>query len=193
MLYISERKLRNDGARASTLWGQQPSCQLVGTPYSRDKMSAGTNSQDGCATNAKKARPTHATWPLGQSLPRSDCESGASLWYAGAGAGVTASFFCAHAPKLKALAKTVTIMIAVKILILFLTPFVAGCCRALYKRTHTAQRFFSAADDNALNHSLIVTGVSTSTRSKSSMTSAFRIRTHPWLSGWPILSSCFVP
>jgi hypothetical protein len=51
------------------------------------------------------------------------------------------SFFCAQAPKLKALAKTVTIMIAFKILILFLTPFVAGCCRALYKRTQTAQRF----------------------------------------------------
>ena len=41
------------------------------------------------------------------------------------------SFFWAQAPKLKALAKTVTIMIAFKILILFLTPFVAGCCRAL--------------------------------------------------------------
>jgi hypothetical protein len=41
------------------------------------------------------------------------------------------SFFCAQAPKLKALAKTVTIMIAFKTLILFLTPFVAGCCRAL--------------------------------------------------------------
>ena len=37
------------------------------------------------------------------------------------------SFFCAQAPKLKALAKTVTIMIAFKTLILFLTPFVAGC------------------------------------------------------------------
>jgi len=42
------------------------------------------------------------------------------------------SFFSAQAPKLKALAKTVTIMIAFKIRILFLTPFVAGCCRALY-------------------------------------------------------------
>jgi hypothetical protein len=49
------------------------------------------------------------------------------------------SFFWAQAPKLKALAKTVTIMIALKILILFLTPFAAGCCRALYKRTQTAQ------------------------------------------------------
>jgi hypothetical protein len=41
------------------------------------------------------------------------------------------SFFSAQALKVKALAKTVTIMIAFKILILFLTPFVAGCCRAL--------------------------------------------------------------
>jgi len=37
------------------------------------------------------------------------------------------SFFWAQAPKLKALAKTVRIMIAFKTLILFLTPFVAGC------------------------------------------------------------------
>jgi hypothetical protein len=42
------------------------------------------------------------------------------------------SFLCAQAPKLKALAKTAMIMIAFKTLILFLTPFVAGCCRALY-------------------------------------------------------------
>jgi len=42
------------------------------------------------------------------------------------------SFFSAQALKVKALAKTVIIMIAFKILILFLTPFVAGCCRALY-------------------------------------------------------------
>ena len=41
------------------------------------------------------------------------------------------SFFSAQALKVRALAKTVTIMIAFKILILFLTPFVAGCCRAL--------------------------------------------------------------
>ncbi|PYL44022.1 MAG: hypothetical protein DME29_05440 [Verrucomicrobia bacterium] len=41
------------------------------------------------------------------------------------------SFFSAQALKVKALAKTVTIMIAFKILILFLTPFVAGCFRAL--------------------------------------------------------------
>ena len=41
------------------------------------------------------------------------------------------SFFSAQALKVKALAKTVTIMIAFRILILFLTPFVAGCCRAL--------------------------------------------------------------
>jgi hypothetical protein len=41
------------------------------------------------------------------------------------------SVFWAQAPKLKALAKTATIMIAFKIFILFLTPFVAGCCRAL--------------------------------------------------------------
>ena len=40
-------------------------------------------------TEAKKARPTDATWPLGKSLPRSDCESRAYLWYAGAGAGAT--------------------------------------------------------------------------------------------------------
>src|SRR5205814_10681450 len=100
----------------------------------------GPTAQDGCATNAKKARPTDATWPLDQSLPRWDCESGGYLWYAGAGSGAT-SFFCAQAPKVKALAKTVIIMIAFKILILFLTPFVAGCCRALYKRTQTAQRF----------------------------------------------------
>ncbi|PYK47224.1 MAG: hypothetical protein DME46_00225 [Verrucomicrobia bacterium] len=51
------------------------------------------------------------------------------------------SFFWAQAPKLKALAKTVTIMIAFKILILLLTPFVAGCCRALYWRMRTTQRF----------------------------------------------------
>src|SRR5947207_15441651 len=91
--------------------------------------------------------------PLGQSLPRSDCESRAYLWYAGAGAGAT-SLCWAQTPKLKALAKTVTIMIAFKILILFLTPFAAGCCRALYKRTQPAQRFFSAAHDNAINHTL---------------------------------------
>src|SRR5438105_12672814 len=77
----------------------------------------------------KKARPTDATWPLGQSLPRSDCESGAYFLYAGGGAAT--SLCWAQAPKVKALAKTVTIMIAFKILILFLTPFVAGCFRAL--------------------------------------------------------------
>src|SRR5207253_880679 len=52
----------------------------------------GPTAQDGCATNATKARPTDATWPLDQSLPRWDCESGGYLWYAGAGAGAT-SFF----------------------------------------------------------------------------------------------------
>jgi hypothetical protein len=41
------------------------------------------------------------------------------------------SVLCAQAPKLKAPAKTVTVMIAFKIFILFLTPFVAGCCGAL--------------------------------------------------------------
>jgi hypothetical protein len=37
---------------------------------------------------------------------------------------VSAGFFCAQAPRLKALAKTATIMIAFKTLILFFTPFV---------------------------------------------------------------------
>jgi hypothetical protein len=41
---------------------------------------------------------------------------------------VAASLCCAQAPRLKALAKTATIMIAFKTLILFFTPFVAGCC-----------------------------------------------------------------
>ena len=50
------------------------------------------------------------------------------------------SFFCAQAPKLKALAKTVTIMIAFKILILFLTPFVAGCSRALCFMLYISER-----------------------------------------------------
>ena len=40
------------------------------------------------------------------------------------------SFLCAQAPKLKAPVKTAMIMIAFKIRILFLTPFVAGCCGA---------------------------------------------------------------
>jgi len=42
-------------------------------------------------------------------------------------------------------------------------------------------------------YSSISTDVPSATRSKSSMTSALRIRTQPQLSGWPILSSCFVP
>ena len=50
------------------------------------------------------------------------------------------SFFSAQALKVKALAKTVTIMIAFKILILFLTPFVAGCSRALCFMLYISER-----------------------------------------------------
>ena len=42
-------------------------------------------------------------------------------------------------------------------------------------------------------HASITTGVSSSTNSNSSITSALRIRTQPWLAGVPILSSCLVP
>ena len=42
-------------------------------------------------------------------------------------------------------------------------------------------------------HTSITTGVSSSTNSNSSITSALRIRTQPWLAGVPILSSCLVP
>jgi len=55
------------------------------------------------------------------------------------------SFFCAQAPKLKAPAKTATIMIAFKIFILFLTPFLAGCCRALYGELEARNDFLRCA------------------------------------------------
>src|SRR2546421_596361 len=42
-------------------------------------------------------------------------------------------------------------------------------------------------------HTSIMTGVPSSTRSNSSITSAFRILTQPQLSGVPILCSCLVP
>src|SRR5438105_13058712 len=82
-------------ANCATTGHGLPSCEAEAilpaswSAYSTDKMSACPNSQDGYATDSKKARPTDATWPLGQSLPRSHCESRAYLWYAGAGAGAT--------------------------------------------------------------------------------------------------------
>ena len=45
----------------------------------------------------------------------------------------------------------------------------------------------------ALFHTSITTGVPSSTKSNSSITSAFSILTQPQLSGVPILCSCFVP
>jgi hypothetical protein len=42
-------------------------------------------------------------------------------------------------------------------------------------------------------HASITTGVPSSTNSNSSITSALRIRTQPWLAAVPILFSCFVP
>jgi hypothetical protein len=43
---------------------------------------------------------------------------------------IGASFFCAQAPKLKALAKTATIMIAFKNFNVISPSFLAGCCRS---------------------------------------------------------------
>jgi hypothetical protein len=55
------------------------------------------------------------------------------------------SFF-AQAPKLKAPAKTAMIMTALKIRILFITPFVAGCCRAVLSVVRmTRNEFFHCA------------------------------------------------
>src|SRR5438874_13132062 len=106
---------------------RKPSCLLVGALYSADKMSACPNSQDGCATDAKKARPTNATWPLGQSLPRSDCESRAYLWYAGAGA-------CAQH---KEVAPAATPTFDNKTLLMFLTSLLAQCCPPFYMLIQT--------------------------------------------------------
>jgi hypothetical protein len=60
----------------------------------------------------EKAR-SNTTWPRWQSQPQETTGRRTYLAYFGAGV-ITSSFFCAQAPKLKALAKTATIMIAFK-------------------------------------------------------------------------------
>ena len=90
------------------------------------------------------------------------------------------SFFCAQAPKLKAPAKTATIMIAFKIRILFSHPFRSWLLASfLSVVTQLRNEFFRCER----GYWLIVNRVPISTKSKSSIISAFRMRIQPWLSG----------
>ena len=124
---------------------------------------------------------------------------------------VTVSLCWAQAPKLKALAKTATIMIAFKNFNLsrLLSQQVAPVC--LGKELQGSNAFLNFFGRIKMAHlstckvqsraslkltsfySSITTGAPSSTRSNNSITSALRIRTHPWLAGLPILSSCLVP
>lgn len=101
---------------------------------------------------------------------------------------IDALSLCAQAPKVAAIARIIS---AFTNFILFhiLSALVAVIC--LGQTMERAQLFSRAAFLRA--YSFIVTGVSSSMRSNSSMTSVFRILIHPWLAGWPILSSCCVP
>ena len=65
------------------------------------------------------------------------------------------SFFDAHAPKLKALAKTATIMIAFKNFNLISPPFPAGCCRLLGGEGNLSNDFldfFGTGDGEAFTY-----------------------------------------
>ena len=66
---------------------------------------------------------------------------------------------------------------------------VCGCMQAEFVILHATGLVAQALQF----HASIMTGVPSSTRSNSSITSAFRILTQPQLSGVPILCSCFVP
>ena len=87
-------------------------------------------------------------------------------------------------------------------------PFAASCSACVGKGSHRSNVFlhlngcigaqiYSLLTRNRQvgipDYSSMTTGVPSSTNSNKSITSAFRIRTHPWLAGVPILSSCFVP